>query len=179
MRRLADAAHADTLTYSPVGIAAMAEPPAGYRLDRWSRTLGADAATFSRSVDALRSWRVHTGAGLIVATSELPSVGLDVAMAAPLPVGFIDVVCRVVEVIDQPDCHGFTYGTLSNHPERGEESFTVRRTADGEVSFEIVAASRPSMALARLTSPVARFLQARATARYLDAMEAASQSGVV
>lgn len=99
-------------------------------------------------------------------------VGSNVAMAAPLPVGYVDVVCRIVDVDDRTDRYRFTYGTLPTHPEQGEESFTVTRASDGHVDFEIVAASRPRHLLARLMPPVARRLQARAVARYLDAMEA-------
>ncbi len=69
-------------------------------------------------------------------------------MAAPLPVGFIEVVCRVVDVVDQPDRCGFVYGTLPNHPEQGEESFIASRSANGVLTFEIVAVSRPRQILA-------------------------------
>ena len=97
-------------------------------------------------------------------------------MAAPLPLGFIDVVCRVVDVVDVPDRFGFTYGTLPVHPEQGEESFTVVRHDDGSVVFEIAAASRPRHLLARACPPVARRLQRSATTRYLDAMSAATRT---
>ncbi len=91
-------------------------------------------------------------------------------MAAPLPIGWVEVVCRVVDVIDEPDRFGFTYGTLSVHPEQGEESFTVIRASDGNSEFRIVAASRPRHVLARALPPVARRLQRAATNRYLAAM---------
>ena len=96
-----------------------------------------------------------------------------VAMAAPLPIGWVEVVCRVVGVCDEPDRFGFTYGTLSVHPEQGEESFTVIRTDDGGTGFRIVAVSRPRQVLARALSPVARRLQMAATNRYLAAMQSA------
>ena len=37
---LAQAATSDSLAYDTVGISAMNDPPSGYRLDRWSRSLG-------------------------------------------------------------------------------------------------------------------------------------------
>ena len=80
---------------------------------------------------------------------------------------------RVVEVVDSGQRYGFTYGTMSVHPERGEESFTVTRQSNDEVTFEIVAASRPRSPLARAFPPIARRLQRGATARYLDAMKTA------
>jgi uncharacterized protein (UPF0548 family) len=147
--------------------------PPGYRRDRWVRQLDGDDTVFERAADALRTWRMHRNAGLIVAAGGPPTVGVEVAMAAPLPVGYVDVVCRVVGVIDEPDRYGFTYGTLPVHPEQGEESFTVTRETSGVVTFEIVAASRPRHVLARACPPVARLLQSRATNRYLTAMQTA------
>ena len=163
----------DSLTYEPVGISTMAEPPQGYRRERWSRSLGRGDEVFERAGDALRHWRVHKGAGLVVEAGGPPAVGVVVAMAAPLPLGFVEVVCRVVDVIDSHDRFGFAYGTLSNHPEQGEESFVVVRSADGAVNFEIVAVSRHRQLLARAVPRVARRLQVAATNRYFEAMQAA------
>jgi uncharacterized protein (UPF0548 family) len=153
-------------------MSAMANPPEGYRLDRWSRSLGEGDEIFERATDALRHWRVHEGAGLVVEAGGEPMVGIVVAMAASLPVGHIEVVCRVVDVVDAHDRFGFAYGTLPNHPEEGEESFTVVRSEDGVVRFEIVAVSRHRQLLARAFPPVARRLQVRATNRYFAAMQA-------
>lgn len=167
-------AHRDAeLTYSPVGLAAAAHAPARYRLDRWERSLGGGGNVFDDAVQALQEWAVHRGAGLIVCADGPPTVGLVVAMGAPLPVGFIDVTCRVVSIIDDPNRFGFAYGTLPVHPEQGEESFVVERDRDGEVRFRIAAVSRPRHPLARLCIPMARRLQRAATERYLDAMTAA------
>ena len=170
---LAEAGRRDSLTYDTVGISAMTEPPAGYRLDRWSTSLGKGEHAFDRAVEALRHWRVHEGAGLVVYASGPPTVDSVVAMAAPLPIGWVEVVCRVVDVIDEPDRFGFTYGTLSVHPEQGEESFTVIRASDANSEFRIVAVSRPRHVLARALPPVARRLQRAATNRYLAAMQSA------
>jgi uncharacterized protein (UPF0548 family) len=154
----------------------MNPPPAGYRRDRWTRALPGDDEVFERAADVLRGWRMHRTAGLIVEADGPPAVGMDVAMAAPLPIGYVDVVCRVVDVIDEPDRHGFSYGTLPVHPEQGEESFTITRDADGGVTFEIVAASRLRHPLARACPPVARRLQSRAIDRYLGAMQTAASA---
>lgn len=170
---LAEAGTRDSLTYDTVGISALTEPPSGYRLDRWSRSLGKCEHAFDRAVEALRHWRVHEGAGLVVHAGGPPTVDSVVAMAAPLPVGWVEIVCRVVDVIDEPDRFGFTYGTLSVHPEQGEESFTVIRASDGSTDFQIAAASRPQHRLARALPPVARRLQRTATNRYLAAMKSA------
>ena len=170
---LIEAARTAPVAYDPVGMSALAQAPPGYRLDHWSRRLGRGDDVFNMAADALRSWRVHRGAGLVVWYDGPPAVGAVVAMAARLPVGYIEAVCRVVDVVDQPDRYGFAYGTLAVHPEQGEESFTVVRTADGSVSFEIAAVSRPRHLLARACPPGARILQRAATGRYLDSMSSA------
>jgi len=176
LRQLAEASGKDVLTYEPIGISGNTEAPAGYRLDRWSRTLGASDDVFHSAAQALRTWQVHRGVGLIVCDDGPPTVGAVVAMAAPLPLGFIDVVCRVVAVVEEPDRFGFSYGTLRVHPEQGEEAFTVVRKQDGSVVFEVTAASRPRHVLARACPPLARRLQRSATTRYLDAMSAATST---
>ncbi len=94
-------------------------------------------------------------------------------MVAPLPIGCVEVTCRITAVIDEPNAFGFAYGTLSVHPERGEESFVVSRADDGIVSFVVAAASEPVHPLARLAPPVADRLQNSACRRYLEAMRRA------
>jgi uncharacterized protein (UPF0548 family) len=168
-------ANADAgLTYAPVGLSGGPTAPKGYRLDRWSQPIGIGDAAFERAVEALMTWKVHQGAGLLVAASVPAATGVVVAMAAPLPLGWVDVVCRVVDVVDLPSRKGFSYGTLPTHPEQGEESFIVETAADGTVTFEIVAVSRPRQAIARLCPPIARRLQLAATNRYFDAIRAAA-----
>jgi uncharacterized protein (UPF0548 family) len=171
---LVEKGNTDTLTYEPIGLTAFAQAPGGYRLDRRSCSLGLGDQVFAKAVEALRQWKVQRGAGLVVVADEPPRVGLVVAMSAPLPVlGFIDVVCRVVAITDQRDRWGFSYGTLSVHPEQGEESFTVLRGPDKTVTKDNVAVSRPRHVLARTLPPVARRLQHTATTRYLEAMQSA------
>ncbi|MGZ7085573.1 MAG: DUF1990 family protein [Ilumatobacteraceae bacterium] len=174
LQSLIDDGRSAPLTYEPVGMSAMDTAPPGYRLDRWSRSLGHGDLIFEKAADALRKWEVQKRSGLVVLAEGPPVVGLVVAMSAPLPIGFIDVVCRVVDVVEQGDRVGFTYGTLPVHPERGEESFTVVRAADGSITFEVAAASRPRQLLARAFSPIARKMQRSATGRYLDAMQSAA-----
>lgn len=86
-----------------------------------------------------------------------------------LPLGFVMATARVVHVVHDEEQIGFAYGTLPAHPEQGEEIFLVRR-ADGRVSFEVAAFSRPRDPLARLGAPVTRWLQLRTNRTYLDAL---------
>jgi uncharacterized protein (UPF0548 family) len=162
-----------SLTYEPVGVS-LDEATAvagGLKRRRWAADLDGDEA-FGRAVEAVKEWAVHRGAGLLVEADGELAVGTNVAMCAPLPVGYIDVTCRVVAVVDEPDRFGFAYGTLPVHPACGEESFLVSRS-DGITSFAVRAVSRPMHPLARLVPPVADALQDRAAKRYLAAMAAA------
>jgi uncharacterized protein (UPF0548 family) len=85
------------------------------------------------------------------------------------------VTCRIVAVVDEPDRYGFAYGTLSVHPEQGEESFLVTRRG-GRVVFEVVGVSRPVHPIARALPPLGNHLQDRAVHRYLTAMVRATAS---
>lgn len=175
---LAQAAANDEVTYAPIGVTTASTAPDGYRLDRHARQLGHGRPAFERAREALRTWQMHTASGLDVAETTPPTVGAVVAMAASLPIGYIDVLCRVVAVDDESDRYGFTYGTLPTHPEQGEESFAVSIDQDGTVTAHIVAVSRSRHPLSRAAPPVARWLQRRATTRYLDAIQAlASETG--
>ena len=162
------------LTYEPVGVSLDPDAVTSLHRGRWEATLsGAEA--FDRGRAALHEWAVHRGSGISVLADGPLEVGTNVAMAAPLPVGFfLDVTCRIVCLVDDPDRFGFAYGTLPVHPESGEEAFLVTRQPSGTVTFTVAAASRPVHPLARLAPPVARRMQDAACRRYLDAMARAA-----
>lgn len=113
---------------------------------------------------------MHRGAGLRVAADGPIAVGTTVAFSAPLTVGFVAGTCRIVVVVDEPNRYGFAYGTLSVHPECGEESFVVSSDDDGNVRLDIVGVSRPVQSLARLVPRLADHLQDHAVRKYLAAM---------
>jgi len=69
---------------------------------------------------------------------------------------------RVVYRVDEPRRYGFAYGTLPDHPERGEERFLVEwNQADDSVWYDLLAVSRPGHWLARVGYPYARYEQAK------------------
>jgi uncharacterized protein (UPF0548 family) len=78
--------------------------------------------------------------------------------------------CRIVSVVDEQARWGFAYGTLSGHPEQGEEAFVVSISADETVRFEVVAFSRPGDPLVRLSGPIGRGIQEVGTNGYLRAL---------
>jgi uncharacterized protein (UPF0548 family) len=164
----------DSLTYAPVGGSLTDETPAGLHRHSWSVSLPRDS--FARAVDAIRSWAVHRGSGLSVAADGPIEVGRNVAFAAPLPLGFVDATCRIVAIVDEDDRAGFAYGTLSVHPERGEESFVIVRDDEG-VRFDVNAVSRPGDPLARALPFLTDRLQDAAVRRYLDAISRIVESG--
>lgn len=82
----------------------------------------------------------------------------------------ISAPCRVVYVVDEPRGTGFAYGTLSGHPESGEEAFIITRAEEGTVTFTITAFSRAATVLAKAAGPVGRALQRQMTGRYLRAL---------
>ena len=160
----------DSLSYEPVGFATDGTTtPPGLHRRRWTTLLDGPAA-FDNGASALRAWAIHRGAGLVVVADGPIAVGTNVAMSAPLPVGYVIATCRIVAVSDEPDRYGFVYGTLSVHPERGEEAFMLTHDDRGLVHFDVDAVSTPVDPLARLLPPVANHLQDRAARRYLSAM---------
>lgn len=170
LRTLLTSAAGDDLTYAPAGVSLTGPTPPMLRRHCWTTEL--PTGSFETAAAAISSWQTHRGSGLIVEAEGEVARGVNVAMLAPLPRGWVDVTCRVVEIVDEPDRRGFAYGTLSIHPERGEESFVVTRDDDGAVSFEVVAVSAPVHPLARMGGPITDRLQGRAVRRYLTAMRA-------
>jgi uncharacterized protein (UPF0548 family) len=172
---LALAARSSPYSYAELG-ATRESLPAGYRVDRCSIDLGRGTLAFDRGAEGLRRWQAHLGAGVRVAPENVEiEPGATVAVA--VRVAFLTAVapCRIVYVVDEADRFGFAYGTLAGHPERGEESFVVSRAGD-QVTFDIVAFSRPAGALARVGAPIARAVQKSVTRRYLTGLKSSVES---
>jgi len=83
--------------------------------------------------------------------------------------------CGVVYVVEEADQFGFAYGTLPGHPEKGEVAFTVSRDGVGAVDFRVASFSRTVDPLARLGTPITRWIQKRVTRRYLTALPEAAR----
>jgi uncharacterized protein (UPF0548 family) len=103
--------------------------------------------------------------GLAVAAEGPAEDGRTVVLGIGRPLVLV-MPCRVVYVVNEPDRKGFGYGSLTGHPEQGEESFVVVIDTDGTVRLEITAFSRPDNTLIRASGAVGRRIQARATRRY-------------
>ena len=171
VERLLREAEASELTYGEVG-ATRGELPTGYRHDDVVGVLGTGQRVFDRAGEGLRRWQASRGAGLQVYPIDAavePGVTVLVVMRiGPL---YAHAACRVVYVVDDPDCFGFAYGTLPLHPARGEEAFLVERAHDGTVRFRVKAFSAPGHLVSRLGGPVSRRVQARTLDAYVRAMQ--------
>lgn len=158
------------LTYAEVG-ASRGPLPAGYRHLKVERMLGSGDATFRAAADRLLRWDMHRAAGLRIAPGTPPAaVGLEVRLEFGFGPLRLPAWCRVVDVVDEPDTRGFTYGTLTGHPEIGEETFLVERGADGVVRGRVVAFSRHGRWYTKIAGPVGHLVQRRTAQRYLDAL---------
>lgn len=163
--RLADLADLP-FTYTEIAATADgAQLPPGYQHMRRSARIGTGAERFEQAATAVLRYGMLRGAGVRVqATTEVAERGtLVLGRLGPIP-----APCRVVYVVDEPNCRGFAYGTLPGHPECGEERFAVRYDPDsGSVYSEVVAFSRHATWWSRLGGPVTSLAQRLLTQRYL------------
>jgi uncharacterized protein (UPF0548 family) len=154
------------LTYPDVGATAGELPP-GYHHVHASAVVGHGVEDFDAASAVLMSWDMHRRCGIQVLSAPPVVADADVEMrwlGRRIP-------CRVVDVVDEPGRRGFAYGTLSGHPEQGEERFIVAiDSATDEVTAEITAFSRPGSWTTRLAGPIGRGLQRWMTGRYLEAL---------
>ncbi|MDI2097928.1 DUF1990 family protein [Ruicaihuangia caeni] len=85
---------------------------------------------------------------------------------------------RVVFLIDEPNRKGFATGTMRGHPLSGEESFVIEQGEDGAVWIHLRMFWRPGSALWRPFYPLIALLRKRYIARYLRALQAATDAAV-
>lgn len=158
------------LTYPEHG-ATRGVMPSGYRHVRRRELLGTGRASFDRVARTLLSWDMHRRAGLgVTASAASATTGTTVVLTVGWRRLRVTAPCRVVYTVDQPDRRGFAYGTLTGHPERGEEAFVLELTSADEVWIDIRAFSRPAWWLARASGPVNRIVQDAITDRSVKAL---------
>ncbi|OLV15698.1 DUF1990 domain-containing protein [Deinococcus marmoris] len=161
-------------SYAEVGQTRTALHPTGYAIDQHSTRLGTGDECFTLARAALKTWKVFETPWIRLTNPAAPFTEGETLVVQIAHLGFFSLVAdRVVYVIDEPDCCGFAYGTLTGHAEQGEERFLVSRSASGEVTFGLSAFSRPRHPLACLGQPVVRQLQRAAAQAYTAAMMSA------
>ena len=152
------------LSYAPIGISR--QSPSGYDVDEHRLVIGRGETAFERARAALDAWAMFRLGWVELHPAHAPTTpGTTVAILVR-HLGFWSLhACRVVERLaasPEGPVHGFAYGTLSAHAERGEELFAIELdVADGSVWYRIRAVSRPHSVLARVGYPLARRLQRR------------------
>lgn len=145
----------------------------GWNIDRHRVLLGRGREVFEAAARAIESWQMFPRqVATVCRADQVPREGLIVAVqywAAPLRL-WLTFPARVVyllsETVDrggrQVERRGFAYGTLPDHPERGEERFAVEWDhADDTVWYDLLAVSQPAHWFARLGYPYTRWEQAR------------------
>lgn len=166
MTRLINAGR-DTLSYPDRGATARRPLPAGYHHLLHRTRVGRGRAAFETAGAAVTTFHAHRTSGMRVRAADgavRPGSRIVVGMGlGPLR---IDAPCEVIWTAYEPARVGFAYGTLSGHPESGEESFVVEIDPDGTVWFTVTAFSRPAAWYTRAAGPLVPFLQ-RNYARWL------------
>jgi uncharacterized protein (UPF0548 family) len=153
------------LSYGAVGATAT-RPPPGYDVDHTRVQLGTGEATFTAAAAALRRWQHFRLAWVEAWPAETPirEGQVIVIQARILGLWWLNA-CRIVSVAQEDGAvmrFGFTYGTLPDHAESGEERFLIEwDRAGGAVWYDILAFSRPRHWLARVGYPLTRRLQTR------------------
>lgn len=171
--RLLAAARRSALTYDHEG--STLDPA------RWSAAdvrvhhldVGTGAADFAAARTALRTWVPQRGISASVEPDGQP-VEPGATVLVVLRYGPWSVVApnRIIAVIDEPRSFAFAYGTLPGHQAQGEESFAVEHRADDTVWATIRVQATTATLLARLGTPIVKWLQEAALRKYLTAVAA-------
>lgn len=170
LRGIAEQQRHENFTYDHVGATAGEPLPHGFHHVETSTVVGSGSEIFDDAAESLRNWGAHRNSGMSLVTTGPLRRGVVVIFSARMPLGgYVIAACRVVYIVNEPDEFAIAYGTLPLHPESGEERFAIRRVGD-EVRFEISAFSKARHPLVRLSGPIARRVQARATNGYLEAL---------
>lgn len=146
--------------------------PPGFRLTTASRVIGHGDDDFRRAADAVLRFEVHRGSGFVpldVPARVAPGVSSMWAVTlGPLRPA---VACRVIDVVDSPAEIGFVHAALVGHPQRGFESYVVRRHPDGTVTLDIRVVWRPAAWWMRAAGPLGALALSLILRRNLRALD--------
>ena len=168
---------ASDLNYDVVGGTQVAAPlwsarPVGYRRHERTVDVGSDDRWEPLS-EAVLGWAVKTRSGFAVKpqNGESPAVrpGAEFVLVAHLGVASVVEPVRVIEVVTTDGRCGFSYGTRSGHPVRGEEAFVIHRSA-GRVFLTLRSLTRAGDGFWRAAYPAALVAQRWYRWRYLRAL---------
>jgi uncharacterized protein (UPF0548 family) len=141
-----------------------------YPTDIWARAdftkdenrilLGEGAAVWEAAQHALLAWAMfpYDWTRLYAQKRHYTEGGVVVLCTRILGLWWFNV-SNISKIHNDLNLKGFTYSTLPNHAESGEEMFSIRRDAAGKIWYEIKAASRPHHFLVRWSFPLVRLFQ--------------------
>ncbi|MFI5530735.1 DUF1990 family protein [Kitasatospora sp. NPDC051853] len=160
-----------SFNYPDVDALASDRLPAGYRHLRHRALIGYGREVLEAAGDTVTGWRMHRDAGIEIDPGTPPAAaGVRVVCRIGLGPLRVSAPAEVLWSVREPDRIGFAYGTLTGHPEAGEESFVVDLAPDGAVRLTVTAFSRPGRWYTRLGGPVVPLLQRLAARRYAHAV---------
>ncbi|MFJ9637798.1 DUF1990 family protein [Streptomyces sp. NPDC101178] len=149
-----------TLTYPEIGATRLGPLPTGYNHLHHRTRVGRGPDDFAAAGAAVTEWRMHRASGVgIEASAARAEPGASVRVSLGVGRLRLGVPCEVIWTAYEEGRTGFGYGTLSGHPENGEECFVVDLADDGTVWFTVMAFSRPAVWYARLAGPLVPRLQ--------------------
>ncbi|WP_405804475.1 DUF1990 domain-containing protein [Streptomyces sp. NBC_00210] len=149
-----------TLSYPEVGATRLGPLPDGYQHLHHTTRIGRGRAVFDAAAAVVTDWRMHRGSGvrlLSTAVRAEPGARVEISLGVG-PLRFT-ARCQVIWATYERDRAGFGYGTVTGHPECGEESFVVDIRDDGSVWFTVMAFSRPACWYTRLAGPLVPVMQ--------------------
>jgi uncharacterized protein (UPF0548 family) len=160
--------------YPEVG-ATRGKLPAGYVVDHNRVRLGEGEETFGRAVAAIGRWEMFHIGWVRLCWPDAPIEVHSTVAILSYQLGFWTLnAARIVYLVEDEGPvwrHGFAYGTLPEHVERGEERFTVEwHREDDSVWYDLLAFSRPNRRLVAAGYLLARHLQRRFAADSQRAM---------
>lgn len=173
LRRILESQANQNFTYKDVGATILGTNlPAGFVVDHTRALLGSGTDVFDAAKSSLRRWRQYAFDWLEAWPDDTPlEKGKDIATVAHVLKLWSVNICRIVEVFDEPNRFGYSYGTLTEHAECGEERFLIELNETGEVWYDILAFSRPRQWMARLGYPMVRRVQKRFGKDSVNAMQ--------
>lgn len=122
--------------------------------------------------EALLSWVPQRSIGAtVLPPGQRVDKGATVFLVIRRGPAYVIARNRVVDVVDQPRHFAYAYGTLSGHPERGEESFALDLLQDDTLRMTIRVRAEPATRVGRAVSPIVKYLQTAALRRYLAAVD--------
>lgn len=143
----------------------------GWNIDHERVLLGRGEEVFRRASVAIEQWQMFPQQIAKLCWPEMPREGLVVGVlywAAPVrmwilfPARVVYLIRDTIQRDGRPiERFGFAYGTLPDHPERGEERFLVEwDQSDDSIWYDLYVFSQPAHWLARLGYPYTRWEQA-------------------